>query len=103
VRPTCCTPVAGSGDEAATIGLADRVVPLDGLLAGARTFAAEIAGSAPLAVESIRATLRADLADRIAAATDHELAEQERLRRTEDFAEGTRAMGERRTPRFTGR
>lgn len=91
------------GDEAAIIGLADRVVPLDGLLAGARTFAAEIAGSAPLAVESIRATLRADLADRVAAATDHELAEQERLRRTEDFAEGTLAMGERRTPRFTGR
>ena len=65
-------------------------------------FAAEIAGSAPLAVRSIRATLRGDLADRVAAATDHEMAEQERLRRTADFREGTRAMAERRQPKFTG-
>jgi enoyl-CoA hydratase/carnithine racemase len=71
--------------------------------ATARGLAAEIAGSAPLAVRSIRLTLRGDLADRIVAATDHELAEQERLRQTEDFAEGTRAMAERRTPNFLGR
>jgi enoyl-CoA hydratase/carnithine racemase len=71
-----------TGDDAAAIGLVDRVVPL--------------------AVQSIRATLRGDLADRVAAATDHELAEQERLRRTADFREGTRAMSERRPPRFTG-
>ena len=73
-----------------------------GLPTTAHDFAAEIAGSAPLAVQSIRATLRGDLADRVAAATDHELAEQERLRRTADFREGTRAMSERRPPRFTG-
>jgi enoyl-CoA hydratase/carnithine racemase len=91
-----------SGDEAATIGLVDRVVPLDRLHATAADFAAEIAGSAPLAVQSIRATLRSDLADRVAVATDHELAEQERLRRTADFREGTRAMSERRPPKFTG-
>ena len=71
-------------------------------MATAHDFAAEIAGSAPLAVQSIRATLRGDLADRVAAATDHELAEQERLRRTADFREGTRAMSERRPPQFTG-
>jgi 2-(1,2-epoxy-1,2-dihydrophenyl)acetyl-CoA isomerase len=91
-----------TGDEAATMGLIDRVVPLDDLHATAHDFAAEIAGSAPLAVQSIRATLRGDLADRVAAATDHELAEQERLRRTADFREGTRAMSERRPPHFTG-
>ena len=89
------------GEEAASIGLADRVVPLDELPAAARVLAAEIAGSAPLAVESIRATLRGDLADRIAEATAHEAAEQERLRATADFVEGTRAMAERRPPRFT--
>lgn len=90
------------GAEAARIGLVDRLVPLDELDATAHELAAEIAGSAPLAVRSIRSTLRGDLADRIAAATDHEMAEQERLRRTPDFAEGTRAMAERRTPNFTG-
>ncbi|MDA9292890.1 enoyl-CoA hydratase/isomerase family protein [bacterium] len=90
------------GDEAATIGLVDRVVPTDLLESAALSFAAEIAASAPLAVQSIRATLRADLADRVAAATDRELTEQERLRHTDDFIEGTRAMAERRTPNFTG-
>ncbi len=91
-----------TGDDAAAIGLVDRVVPLAGLRTAAHDLAAEIAGSAPLAVQSIRATLRGDLADRVAAATDRELAEQERLRRTADFVEGTRAMAERRPPQFTG-
>lgn len=91
-----------TGDEAGAIGLVDRVVPLDRLTAEASGLATEIAGSAPLAVQSIRATLRGDLADRVAAATDHEAAEQRRLRRTDDFAEGTRAMAERRAPNFTG-
>lgn len=90
------------GETAAEIGLVDRLVPLDDLVPAARELAAEIAGSAPLAVRSIRATLRGDLADRVTAATDHEMAEQERLRQTPDFREGTRAMAERRTPNFTG-
>jgi enoyl-CoA hydratase/carnithine racemase len=90
-----------TGDEAAAIGLVDRVVPATDLLDAATALAAEIAGSAPLAVESIRRTLRGDLADRVAAATEHEAAEQDRLRRTADFAEGTRAMAERRPPHFT--
>jgi len=90
------------GDEAAAIGLVDRLVPLAELADEALALADEIAGSAPLAVQSIRATLRGDLADRVAAATEHERLEQERLRRTADFAEGTRAMAERRPPRFVG-
>ena len=88
------------GEEAVALGLADRVAPLDTVREAALDLAAEIAGSAPLAVESIRATLRSDLADRVAAATVHEAAEQARLRATADFAEGTRAMIERRPPAF---
>lgn len=90
------------GDEAAAIGMVDYLVPLDELRAKATELAAEIAASAPLAVRSIRQTLRGDLAARVKAATDHEGAEQARLRKTDDFAEGTKAMGERRTPDFTG-
>ena len=90
------------GSEAVQIGLADRLVELDDLEHEAHEFASEIAASAPLAVRSIRTTLRGDLADRVAAATDHEMAEQERLRRTPDFQEGTRAMTERRVPNFSG-
>lgn len=90
-----------TGDEAAAIGLVDRCVSPDGLVATAHELAAEIAGSAPLAVESIRATLRAGIAERVAAATEHERSEQERLRATRDFTEGVRASAERRAPRFT--
>lgn len=90
------------GDEAVDLGLADRLVDLDDLAHAAHAFAREIAISAPLAVTSIRSTLRGDLADEVEAATRHEAAEQARLRRTADFAEGTRAMAERRPPDFTG-
>ncbi len=91
-----------AGDEAVGLGLADRLVPLAELRTEAHALAAEIAGSAPLAVRSIRRTLRGDLADRVEAATAHEAVEQARLRQTADFAEGTRAMAERRPPVFRG-
>jgi enoyl-CoA hydratase/carnithine racemase len=89
------------GAEAVALGLADRLVDDSGLVEAAVAYAAAIASAAPLAVESIRATLRGDLADRVAVATEHELAEQLRLRKTNDFAEGVRATAERRTARFT--
>jgi len=90
------------GAEAVTIGLADRLAPIADLRAAARSLAAEIAASAPLAVASIRATMRGDLASRIRLATDREQAEQDRLRRTSDWREGVQAMSERRRPNFTG-
>ncbi|MDJ0789545.1 MAG: enoyl-CoA hydratase/isomerase family protein [Myxococcota bacterium] len=91
------------GDEAFAIGLCDRLADPEELEEEALAFATEIARSAPLAVASIRETLRGDLATRIRAATDRERAEQERLQATADFAEGTRAMAERRLPDFEGR
>lgn len=91
------------GEEALRIGLCDRLVPADRLRDEARSLAAEIAASAPLAVRSIRDTMRDDLLGRVRRALDRERAEQDRLRVTEDFGEGVRAMAERRPPRFTGR
>ena len=92
-----------TGEEAKEIGLADMLVPQEDLRPAALALAAEIAQSAPLAVTSTRQTLRRGLADAIAAATDLELAEQEKHFKTSDFKEGVQAMAERRLPRFAGR
>jgi len=91
------------GDEAERWGLVDQLVPPDRLDETALALAREIAAGAPLAVASTRRTLRGDLRALVEAATDHELAEQARLMRTEDFAEGVRAVSERRPGRFVGR
>ncbi|HEX9505455.1 MAG TPA: enoyl-CoA hydratase/isomerase family protein [Acidimicrobiia bacterium] len=91
------------GEEALRIGLADRMVPLEELRVAAHAFAAEIAASGPLAVLSIRETMRGDLADRVRAATNRENEAQQKLRFTDDFREGVAATAEQRSPRFTGR
>ena len=90
------------GEEAAAMGLCDRLVEKGEVRKEAHGLAAEIAASAPLAVRSIRQTMRAGLASSFRAATVREREEQDRLRLTSDFAEGVRASAERRPPRFSG-
>ncbi len=91
------------GDEAHAMGLADVLVPQDQVRTAALSFAAEIAENSPLGLIATRASMRGDLADQVRAATEHELAEQTRLRQTEDFKEGVKAMAERRLPTFDSR
>jgi enoyl-CoA hydratase/carnithine racemase len=91
------------GDEAVTIGLADKLVAESDVRKQALALAGEIAISAPLAIQSIRETLRRGLADQVEAATERELVEQDWQRKTEDFREGVNAMSARRTPNFSGR
>ena len=91
------------GTEALRIGLLDRLVPSADLSEQAHRLAADIAASAPLAVRSIRATMRDGLAERAKAAMARERAEQDRLSATADFAEGVRATAERRAPNFQGK
>jgi enoyl-CoA hydratase/carnithine racemase len=90
------------GEEACAMGLADLVVPQDEVREAALALAREMAACAPLGVMATRATLRQGMAERVLAATDHELAEQTRLRQTQDFKEGVKASAERRTPNFLG-
>ena len=91
------------GEEAHRIGLVDILTDRNNLRAAAHEFAAEIAANAPLAVQSVRATMRAGLAAAVKAQTDHENAEQHRLRHTEDHKEGVKAVAERRSGIFVGR
>lgn len=91
------------GEEAYRIGLADVLVEKENLRDEAIRLASEIAENAPLAVKSVRATMRAGLAEAVKKQTDHEGAEQFRLQQTEDHKEGVRAVGERRPGNFTGR
>lgn len=90
------------GIEAFRIGLADRLSAPGGQRELAIEWAHEIAAAAPLAVSSIRQTLRGTLAARVRAALDRELAEQTRLWMTSDAREGIQASLSRRKPTFTG-
>lgn len=91
------------GARAHEIGLADVLAPVGEERAAARDLALEIASSAPIAVQSVRQTMRGDLAERVRLATDHEVQEQLKHFPTEDLAEGIKASAERRRPNFVGR
>jgi enoyl-CoA hydratase/carnithine racemase len=92
-----------TGEEALRMGLANECVPQDQVRSAAMKLAQEIAECSPLGLLATRATMRAGLADRVLAATNHELVEQNRLRGTEDFKEGVKATAERRVANFKGR
>jgi enoyl-CoA hydratase/carnithine racemase len=92
-----------TGEEAYRWGLANELVPQDQVRDAAMKLAGEIAECSPLGLVSTRATMRKGLADRVLAATNHELVEQNRLRLTEDFKEGVQATSERRVANFKGR
>ena len=91
------------GEAAHRIGLCDDLVAADDLRPRATALAQEIAAAAPLAVRSIRETMRGHLAADIRAAMARERAEQERLQATDDFREGLSAVQQRRPADFHGR
>jgi enoyl-CoA hydratase/carnithine racemase len=91
-----------TGAEAHALGLADELAPSGEARTRAHALAARIAASGPLAIRSIRATMRGDLSERARAAMTRERAEQERLWQTADWQEGLAAVRDRRAASFTG-
>lgn len=89
-------------EEALKIGLTDALVEAEALREAAIERARAIAAAAPLAVRSIRTTLREPLVDSVAEAVDHEQKEQLILFSTQDFREGVSAVNERRPGKFIG-
>lgn len=92
-----------TAEEGADWGLVDRLAASGAAREAALAFAQEIAENAPLALLATRATLRAGLLDAVRETLRHEHQQQLILQRTEDFAEGVRAVAERRPGRFQGR
>ena len=88
------------GEEAFQMGLADKLTSKEDLMIEAEKFAGEIVSSAPMAVESIRSTLRGNLADQVEKIVDWELSEQVRLQKTDDFKAGIEASLNRDLPVF---
>lgn len=90
------------GKQAHEIGLVDRLAEDGAERDGALEMARTLAAAAPLAVRSIKRTLRADLGEAVRAALNRELSEQQRLWRTKDSEIGIAASLAREVPRFIG-
>ncbi|TDT15866.1 enoyl-CoA hydratase/carnithine racemase [Ilumatobacter fluminis] len=90
------------GLEGASIGLVDRVADPGAERSVAEAWAHELAASAPLALQAMRATLRGPLVAEVEQALRREQTEQARLWQTSDSQEGIAASLERRPPVFTG-
>jgi 2-(1,2-epoxy-1,2-dihydrophenyl)acetyl-CoA isomerase len=91
-----------NGEEAVALGLADELAEPGKVRDQAHALAARIAASAPLAVRSIRETMRAPLVSQIRSALARERGEQERLMHTSDWREGLAAVRDRRAANFAG-
>lgn len=90
-------------EESLACGLVNQVVSLEEIDPVVRDLAAEIAGNAPLAVRLVKANM---LADRLQPEErDHEYLDAlvAACYASEDYAEGRRALAEKRRPEFTGR
>ncbi|MEU3018982.1 MULTISPECIES: enoyl-CoA hydratase/isomerase family protein [unclassified Nocardiopsis] len=91
-----------TGTEAHEIGLADHLVDEERLREEALRLARDIAGSAPLAVRSMKATVRAGLFAELPSALEREIIEQTLLLGTKDHRAGVAASLDRTAPVFTG-
>jgi len=91
------------GREAHRIGFANRIAPAEELGAVTELFANELLACAPRAIGLAKRVIDAAAKPALSLTLEQEVAAQETLAASEDFAEGARAFFEKRDPDFAGR
>jgi len=86
--------------EAARLGLVNRIVPADTLMAWALETAETIAANSPTAVQAVKEQISATIAAHASSREALEQALGDRVRASEHFTEGIRAFREKRTPHY---
>jgi len=88
------------GEEAARLGLVNRLVARDQLISWAIETAERIAANSPSAVQAVKRQVTATIADHVLAWEAQEQELGDKVRASPHFAEGVAAFREKRQPRY---